>query len=165
MAADGVQPIRRCDKPPPRSGPEIRVERLAGGETRDVVILSRALFGVWIHYDERTRRSEECFQDPDKCPGCQQHKPSKWRGYLHVAPGGLAAPYIIELTPECARLLLERFTGSLRGIRVQFRRTAKNNGRLLLEVPEWGQPKTDNFPAEIDPEPILRWLWNWRKGR
>ena len=157
--------MRRQDAPPERRGPDIRVERLKGGQSHDVVIFSSKLFGVFIHYDERARRSEACLEDTDTCPGCIALKPQKWRGYLHVGTSR-TRPYILELTEEAARLFQELAgpVSSYRGLRFKFTRTAADNGRIRVEQLQYHGDMAQCV-CECDIGPVLHWLWNWKRGR
>jgi hypothetical protein len=165
MPSERANGLRRSNDPPPRQGPELRVIRLKGNEVKEVVILSRKLWGVFIHFDERLRRSEPCLENTETCPGCVAKRPSKWRGYFHVTEPG-SRPFILELTPEAAREFQDSMgpVKSYRGARAVFRRTKADNGRLLVELREY-HGDVNALPTEIDPETVLRWLWDWKRVR
>jgi hypothetical protein len=166
MAAKRDPEVRRQDRPPERQGPKIRIRRLKGSEHFDGCIVSEGITGLFIHYDERSRRSEPCLEKDFQCPGCERKLPSKWRGYLHVYPGGLEAPYILELTAEAAEMLLtlagDRPT--LRGLRVVVRRSRADNGRLSVHLHPVQVDKFEALPNPVDPVPVLHFLWSFKRG-
>ena len=157
--------LRRSDTPPKREGPQLKVVRLKGSEKSHCVVLSSALWGCFIHWDATLKRSECCLEDEQVCPGCKAKKPQKWRGYLACWEAARST-FIMELTPEAARTFLDVTApcGSIRGITVEFRRTQRDNGRLLVELVPYVERKT-NLPPEPDIEPILRMLWDWKRSR
>jgi hypothetical protein len=166
--AESSKPCRRAERPPPRRGPELRVERVRGGDNWSVVILSTALYQCWIHYDPSTRRSQKCTSTGDDCEGHKRGLPMKYRAYLHAHGGRNNEQHFLELTEECARRFLEKVgeDTDLRGLRVKFIRTTKSNGRLFCEVDPYVSPLDPRkLPTEVCPESSLEWLWQWNRAK
>ena len=158
--------LRRQDEPPPRSGPRTEVVRLTGADKLYCTILSKGMWGVMVHWDKhrgKKGRTFPCIENDDTCKGCAVNMSKKWLGYLCIQAPGRGVCFV-ELTPECARLLNEQTAerATLRCAQAKFWRTNANNGRLKVEILH-PDAKGENLPPEMDPEPILRWLWAWQQ--
>jgi len=160
---NGKEKVLRQNRVPERGGPRVDVVRLKGGECLTFCILSPSFWGFVIHWDERKRRSAACCEKRENCEGCRNELPQKWRGYLCVISQNKGKVFL-EFTKEAANRLLDLVGDgeSLRGLHFFLERTRSDNGRLrprLLSTRE----DPDKLPADEDPEPILRFLWDWRR--
>ena len=142
-------------------GPEIRVERLKGGQSYKGIVLSSKLWGYRIHWDQGIRRSEPCHGPENNCSGCFRKVPPKIVFYLHMLSLQKGQCFL-ELTPDCARRFQDLLEGepSYRGFTMEFRRTAADKGRMLCALSEYIDKKS-NLPPEKDPEETLAVLWQW----
>jgi len=157
---------RMAKKPPgvafddeiPREGPEIFVLRIKGGRMYTFSIWGTQIRGVWAHWTGL--RSEPHYNDESECPGCKALKPKRWKGYLHCYCYEMRQEVFLELTPNSASALKQQLASgmSMRGSRVQIRRTKADNGRL--EVAFLARVETvDAIPPEKDPRPSILKLW------
>lgn len=149
---------------PPRFTKKLDVWRVTTSEAELFTILSEAPFGKWVHWFGR--RSHECHRDTGQCKGCVESWPSKWKCYLHVAPGMGKVTGFLELTLTAFNMILEQLPKEQmwRGVRMKIRRTKGGaKGRYIVEVLESRQEST-TLPPEIDPLETLRFLWNCKKG-
>jgi hypothetical protein len=153
--------LNRVYEVPKMKGPELRVVRLKGGQMIACQVISDTFFGVEIHYDSRVRRSEPCVKPESACPGCQGKKPKKILYYLHVFSNHHGQCFV-ELTHATMLRVTEILEGepSFRGKCLELRRTAADNGRMLVKMCETMVPRT-NLPKPADPENTLRYLWEW----
>lgn len=154
-------PIKRVYDVQKSAGSELRVVRLKGAQTINCQIISDTFWGVTIHFDHRVRRSEPCTGVPDTCPGCQVKKPVKNLYYLHVFSSHHAQCFI-ELTESAMVRVKELLEGekTFRGQVIELRRTAADNGRIIVKMSETFAGRA-NLPKEKDPENTLRYLWEW----
>jgi hypothetical protein len=149
---------------PPVPKSKMDVIRILTTETHQLVVVSKAIYGQYVHWFGR--RSHECFSDRGgTCKGCAANWPRKWQGYLHVIrPGGWQG--FLEITATAWQLIeVQLRTGeTLRGARIKVGRTKGGaKGRYLIEVLERREPD-EHLPQARDPLPILRMLWNAKKG-
>lgn len=149
--------LNRDDTPPKKEG-ELWIERMKGATSKSIVILSPAIWGVWTHWNGK--RSQPCWKDKSRCPGCIAKHPSRWKGYLHVLDYMRRNQIFLELTPTAARSLKDQVgTGvAMRGVRVTIRRTTSNLGRLLVAVEE-AMAFMHNLPNAVDPLKTLLDIW------
>lgn len=146
------------DPNPPREGPEIFILRLKGNQTLSFAILSKSLWGIWVHWNGK--KSEPHYKEDHLCIGCQAKRPKRWKGFLHCFCFEMGQEVFLELTPHSGHSLLAQLNkgGPLRGNRIQVRRTKGDNGRLLISV----LTAIDNpamLPNEKDPQESIMALW------
>lgn len=145
---------------PPTSGPEIYIYRLGAAESLTFHVFSRALFGIWVHWDRYNKRSTPHYSDTARCDSCQRELPKRWKGFLHVWCVEKKQQLFLELTPSSANALQSQLASgeTLRGKGVFVQRTKGKNGRLLIRVlPGSIDPQT--MPEELDPLRSIMALW------
>ena len=144
---------------PPRIPRVQWVERVKPGAKYHVVILSEAIWGLEAHWSGS--RTIPCTGTPEECPGCVARNPKRWRGGVHVYDLARKESYFVELTPGAARKLMAVASDSMpvRGLQIDIYRSGSAvNGRLMLDVVK-RLNDVKKLPAEQDPGPVLRWLW------
>lgn len=148
---------RRQDTPPP-PGPSLPIVRIKAGEIRPFLILSSFIQGFFTHWNGRV--SVPCMDPKDLCHGCRTNQPTRWKGYLHTLDMTSSRECFVELTPASAEMISLQHDSreSLRGFRLELKRTTAANGRLRLQI----LPKIDrltDLPAGKDPLISLQQLW------
>lgn len=139
-----------------------RVERIDSPSKRRFVVLSRHAWGTPFHW--YGHKSHICTKEThDTCAGCQALWPSKWRAYLHVSEMS-ANPenFILELTEHALNQAFAQMEGrkDMRGTILSIgKKSASKHSQFVVEVLERVLP-SDSLMAEIDPEPILKALWD-----
>ena len=154
--------LRRQDQPP-KPGPEVEVIRVEKGPGVAVQVCSRAIWGVWTHWDGR--RSRECTSEGPLCYGHQQGWPTRWKGYLYVWCPHRKQFCFLECTPNMAGEII-RLQGGIESLRGLLLRASRHGGSIRAKVNvELVQPAggAGTLPEEISPEPILRKLWGWEE--
>lgn len=143
---------------PPRPGPELFFLRMKGNECHTFTVYSPALFGINVHYVGQ--RSSPHYRNVKKCPGCIANNPKRWKGYLHCYDHNLSQEVFLELTPKSADSLLSQLgkKGTLRGNRIQVKRTASDKGRLLISILT-ACSNPEQLPPGRDPLAGLCKLW------
>ena len=149
----------------PCPGPETPVVRVKTNVTHHFRVLSRSVFGIWIHWNGL--RSEACFTEKKVCPGCTKGLPRRWKGYLHALATHLnGKDCFLELTPLAVTSILSQVPQGeiLRGLRLEVRRTAGGEkGRLQVVV--LGDINPGNgLIAERDPISVLSRLWGLERN-
>lgn len=145
---------------PPTGGPEMLVYRLKAGQSIDAIIISKALWGVYTHWNGRT--SEPCYQAKGKCPGHKRGLPVRWKGYLHVWDVKKKRQCFLELTPTSAQDLLDALgVGQMRGQRIVIARQNGDKARLTVNVFGEDRYQCDltKLPDPRDPYRTLAKLW------
>lgn len=146
------------DPRPPSPGPRIPIIRVGPGETLNCHCVSPGIQGFWTHW--LGDRSQPHYRDPAECPGCKIGAPKRWKGYLFCIIHEKRVNAFIEVTPATALQLGEQLDQgeSLRGVMLQFKRTAKKNGRLAVTVLT-NRIDSKKLPPDQDCEATLRNLW------
>lgn len=187
------QPLNRQNIPP-KPGPDTEIFRVNQGDGVNVVIASKAIWGVWCHWDgHRTRECTATFiQDAvgggpidgetireqsavslqsDKagkqCVGHERSWPLRWKGYLYVVKLPQQAYGFLELTPSAGNQILSLAPSgeNLRGLYLRVRRQGNGNKtRLVVELTKPGFT-VEGLKPDRDPEKVLRSLWNWPSVR
>lgn len=145
---------------PPKPGPSSEVIRVKSEQVQKFLVLSRAVFGQWIHY--YANRSHECTLEKGTCTRCQQGWPRKWKGYIHAVQLSNNARVFVELTPAAFDLVVQVIPEKedLRGLIVGISKTKGGaKGRYRIHV-EGVRRDPVQLPEEQDPYPILTYLWN-----
>lgn len=149
----------------PRAGPELFIKRLTANESVQGVICSCKLRGIWIHWNPKRNVSEPHFKDENKCPGCLNQRPKRWKGYLHCCTAPKGEEIFLELTPESAGALVSVLGKDTvwRGNRIQVVRGKSNASRLTVTVLTRAG---ENFPipTERDPAESILKLWGYELG-
>lgn len=151
------------DNVPPRPGPKLPIVRVETTENQLFLCFSEEMFGVWTHW--RNGRSEACHANVEECNGCQEGFPKRWKGYLHVHDFQHERHCFLELTPAGAQLLLAQVPSgkSLRGFRLQLRRTkGGKQGRLKVVLLEPIQSSVE-LPMALTPLEVLDFLWKSKR--
>ena len=156
-----IRPISRTNAVVRKSGPELKVIRLKGGQVMNCIVLSDHLHGFEIHWDHASRRSEPHMEDEATCEGCLGKKPRYWKYYLHVWSTHHAQCFV-ELTQEASEQLTSLLEAeeTYRGVPLEIKRTSANNGRLFVAMSN-SLAQRAHLPVGKDPEPTLRLLWRW----
>ncbi len=147
------------DPLPPPNQVTIHLVRIRKGEQRDFVILSKSLWGVWVHWSGA--RSEPCHAEKSECPGCKRGHPRRWKGYLHAVTMPVMTEVFVELTPLAAESLNVQMPPetALRGYRLTLKRSqGASNGRLTVIVNN-PHPALPKLPEPKDPYTTLAKLW------
>jgi hypothetical protein len=152
-----MESLRLAPVPPP-PGPRDEVRRLKAGDEIHFCVLSRALWGVWTHWDGA--RSFPCHREKVKCQGCTAGVSARWKGYLHVFVTGERKDVFLELTPKSAELVQSQAddANDLRGISYSMSRGKGDKARLRV-IRIFGRLKGEDLPPEKDPAPVLIVLW------
>lgn len=154
--------------PRPKPGPSHIVVQLDAGDMIDGVILSEEYFGVMVHWNDsagKRGRSEPCTKEDQTCSGCENKRPVRWKGYLHVYDLLRKRDCFVELTPATGEQIdLQRSPGiPLRGQRIRLKRGDKGKRtRVQVEILPF-QGDLSNLPEEKNPMPIMETLWAWGK--
>lgn len=154
--------------PVPEPGPRHTVVQLKAGDVLHCVMLSPSIWGVGTHWNEnigKKGRSERCTGNSDTCNGCALKLPCRWKGYLYVHCFKRGRPVFVELTPFTAKTITMQAKANepLRGQRLTLKRgEGGDKTRLDVMVEEYHGNKA-TLPEDLDPEPILEILWNWRR--
>jgi hypothetical protein len=158
---NGQAPAVRLEQPSRDTKPRIEVVRLRGGQRFTALILSPTWYGFRIHWDHIRKRSSQCTGAATGCPKCQVQMPTKEVWYLHCH-NSERGNFFFESPPEAAGLFNDSLAPgtSLRGLRIEAYRTAKDNGRLRIAVLDH-YSRRDDLPPAIDPELTLQALWAW----
>lgn len=149
--------LSRQDEPP-ADRKALWIERLKGAQVKSFHVLSSTIWGVWTHYDGA--RTVGCLRQKSVCQGCVNQLPRRWKGYLHAYDCRRRHYVFVELTPTAARSLLEQVgkQTSLRGVRLDLKRTQSDKGRLVPTIAGWVD-NPQNLPHPADPEETLRKMW------
>jgi hypothetical protein len=163
--AFGLNGRIRGTPPPKKIGLELEVVRIVSTEIRLYVLLSTAPWGSFFHW---AGGSIPCTGDPEECERCKKLVPRKWRGYIHALEqhGTSTREVILELTHSAlATLDLSLAMREYRGSMVQLRKTKGGaKGRFLIDVLD--RRVTDQtLPADRDPAPVLKKLWELNERR
>lgn len=152
-----TQPLNRQDHPP-EAGPTFFVKRLKASEQATMTILSRSIWGTWVHW--AGSHSEPCYSEKKQCPGCKRGLPKKWKGYLHAFEHEARRHIFFEITPYSANQILDQAGADnpLRGLRLVAVRGKGDKARVRCEVKAATQ-EPDALPAERDPLETLSKLW------
>jgi hypothetical protein len=156
-------PVRRAHKVPPSARPSGHIRRLKGGQAVQGTVCSPKFHGFFLHFDKLCRRSEACYEDPERCPGCKKKLPQKtlWYVYLWTGPNQMEW---VELTDGAARQWEYAMAGrqSWIGARVCIERTRADKGRLNVTIMEYSE-KPELVPADKSPIELLHFLWGARR--
>lgn len=152
-----MEELNRQNIPPKKEG-ELWIERLKANAKKAFTIYSPSLWGVWTHWNGS--RSEPCHREEKKCNGCKAGFPRRWKAYLHAYDQRRHGPVFIELTPTCARQLLDQVGKgiTLRGLVIVLERTKANNGRLSVQLQTQGADP-ERLPKHLDPYDTLMNIW------
>lgn len=152
-----VMELRRVEEAP-RPGPRWPIIRLKGGQAGLFQIFSHRVRIFASHWNGK--RSQPCTVPQSECAGCLDKLPNKYKGYLHVRSVNTDVEGFLELTPTAIDSMKNQTPGvaSVRGMRVEVRRTRGDQGRLsLVMLPVCCS--ISELPPERDPEDTLRQLW------
>jgi len=143
---------------PPKPGPALFFQRMKGSECHTFTIYSKTLFGLNVHFVHG--RSTPHYRNEKKCPGCRAQNSKRWKGFLHCFNVNLGQEVFLELTPHSAKSLLSQLGkgASLRGNRIQVKRTPGDNGRLLISILT-AAPNVEQLPDPKDPLESLLRFW------
>jgi hypothetical protein len=143
---------------PPRPGPLLFFQRMKGSECHTFTIYSKCIFGINVHFVHG--RSSPHYRNEKKCPGCRAKNAKRWKGFLHAFNVNLGQEVFLELTPHSAKSLLSQLGNrvGMRGNRIQVKRTAGDNGRLLISILT-AAPNVDQLPEPKDPLESLKKFW------
>jgi len=145
---------------PPNRKARVDVVRVTTSEQQQFLILSRSIFGQYIHW--YGNRSHECTEGKKECNGCSRGWPKKFLGYLHVQQFNRETDAFLELThTACEKLIAQAHPGkSLRGTQVRLGKTKGGaKGRYLVEVLE-RVVSDETLMPEKDPLLTLQFLWH-----
>lgn len=133
-----------------------------------VVVLSREIVGVPVHWDQRAGTNGRGFAcSAGYCPRCRAGSGVRWRGYF----SGLVYPKwthkLVEITDGAARQLqaiLERGDGNnafpLRGLGLKlWRRKASATAPMDLAVWEY-QGRSETMPEPLDVPKLVSNIWS-----
>lgn len=153
-----VAKLNREDRPP--QGPKpLKLVRVKRGWKAVYTILSTSLFGVWTHWDGRT--TIPCFKAKQRCQGCANAMPKRWKAYLHCYTTEADKDFLLELTPRACNMLLSEVPEGkmLRGLKIRVERSpGGRNGRLMASI-VGTDPHVQRLPAAKDPYNTLAFLW------
>jgi hypothetical protein len=150
---------------PPKSGLKREVVRVTTAERQDFLILSRSIYGQWIHY--YGNRSHECSADRGECQGCHKSWPRRWKGYLDCIREQTGERVFLEFTAACAEQIWACLEGALelRGSRFRIWKTKGGaKGRYCVEYREYQRKDDGQIPIPEDPLPLLRFLWQCKNS-
>jgi len=139
----------------------MHIRRLKAKESLTVIILSRALIGLWTHWMGGC--SLPCITPKDKCKGCVAKEPNRQKFLLHVYNYGTSQEEVLELPPGAATDFLDFYPlgATIRGQRLKITRGNGKKARLTIEVlPPYDQGTLAPLPAEKDPIVPLCELWS-----
>jgi len=157
-----IPPINWSDIPPDRVG-GLKIYHAPTNGILEMRILSNMEFGVFGHWDDRSRRNRPCI-DPHGCI-CQERSVSMWwKCYLgiqliHGHKVGLA-----EVTSDawrgCAGTRLREARGDLRGLKLVLSREPHTpQGRVVCQLYEPSVDLRDGLPPSPDVKEELQRIW------
>lgn len=151
--------IEWSDGPPTTSlGDRLQLLRCPPGSGPPLVVLSSSLVGVKLHWI--AGRSTPHVSE--NCKGCEDHLPTRWRGYLACWSPKSQATCILELTEACVDAIANyrQLYGTLRGAQIRLSRpSCKANGRIHCEIIAGTTPDS-LLPVEPDIKPALIRMWD-----
>lgn len=142
----------------PTVGPEIFILRMKGQRTLTFSVWATKVKGIWVHW--LGSHSAPHFRNEQECPGCLKRAQKRWKGFLHCYCYEMRQEVFLELTPASARSLADQLchNATMRGARIQVKRTTADNGRLFISVLA-PMPDGSPLPAEKDPRRSILRLW------
>lgn len=152
--------VRRCDVPAD-NGPSMHIRRLKANQETTVIILSRALVGLWTHWMGGC--SLPCITPKEKCKGCVAKEPNRQKFLLHVYNYSTKQEEVLELPPGAATDFLDFYPqgATIRGQRLKIKRGNGKKARLTIDVlPAYDEAILAPMPAEKDPIVPLCELWS-----
>lgn len=116
---------------------------------------------TWLCSHWNGARSQPCIDPSEECDGCRKELPTKWKGYFHARSLTTDVEGFVEITPTIGDAIRGQsdYPLSLRGMRIELRRTKGDKGRLQCVL----LPcicSLDSLPQEKDPTPVLKQLWD-----
>lgn len=145
--------------PVPQKDPNLAwVETLDAGAKVRVKVYSPAIWGLWTHFNGRTK---PCFENHELCEGGHDEETLRWYGYIFGFHYGLNRCSFLQLTAAAARQWFEQIAPgvSLRGMVVDVSRTASKKGRVNLKVAEYMSSSIDSAAKDKDPHASVFKLW------
>jgi len=154
--------LARQDAPPP-PGPKSEIVRIKAGQRWMLTILSANLEGFWCHWQGTNEKgfSLPCTMPREKCRGCRNMLPRRWKGYIFCYAHHMKKAHFVEVTPGAAEdLVVQLGKGDWRGFRVEIMRGAGDKARLTVDMRAAPTPEAvANLPKALSVEPVLTELW------
>lgn len=141
--------LSSCGAPRMR-GDVLWVERLKGGEEGKYVICSNKMYGFYTHWTGQ--RTVPCWENHDNCEGGHDDNSLRENYFLQCWSTKKNKQVFLYLTPEARNQFFAQVEGgkSFQGLTIIVRRTGAKNGRLLVELAQYQEPKLIRA-KEIDP--------------
>lgn len=129
------------------------VEKVKPGEKGHFLIYSPVFYGVHTHYRGEGRGTVLCFADRSLCVGGHDESSLRWHGFLHAFHIEGMRQVFVHFTPEGAKLLLSQLDDgtSLRGMRVQIRRSTAKKGPFYVQLLGQSEVGERKLPKHRDP--------------
>jgi hypothetical protein len=136
------------------------VEQLAASERQQWRIWSKCIWGVWTHYHD-DKSTSPCYKDHTRCKGGHDPVSLRWKGYVMGWCFKLNRPAFVQLTQASVDAWTNQLAEGtpIRGQTLLISRTAKKNGRLVIEVQPYQTVDPSSVPPDCDPRASLYNLW------
>jgi hypothetical protein len=138
-----------CGAPKMR-GDILWVERLKGGEESKLVVCSNKVYGFYTHWTGS--RTVPCWENHDLCEGGHTENSLRENYFVQCWSQKKNKQVFLYLTPEARNQFFAQMEGnkSFLGQTIVVRRTGAKNGRLLVELAQYAEPKLIRV-KELDP--------------
>jgi hypothetical protein len=135
----------------PRSkGDILWVERLKGGEEKKLVITGKRVYGFFTHWTGT--RTVPCWENHDLCEGGHTENTLRENYFLQCWSLNSNKGVFLYLTPEAERMFTAQIESgkTILGLTLRVRRTGAKNGRLIVELDQYAEPRIIRA-KELDP--------------
>jgi hypothetical protein len=154
--------LSRSATPPGNEG-VYWVECLKGDDKQKFLVYSPEVQGVNMHWRPAERKTVPCFVNTAYCPGGHSEKTRKWRCYVFAHSYRKHKPVFVQLTKDAWTSWLHQLKpgANMRGSTINVCRSAKDNGRLWVEVESWREERQKDLPQNEDCKISIFSMWKF----
>lgn len=141
--------LSECGAPRGR-GDILWVERLKGGDTQKFIVVSNQLYGFYTHWTGA--KTVPCWENHELCEGGHTENTLRENYFLQCWSCKSNKAVFLYLTPEARNQFFAQTDAKkgYQGITIVVRRTGAKNGRLMIELDQYADPKLVRC-KELDP--------------